>query len=49
VPELVAVPAEWKLRSRFTADTHLVFTNRTGGALNLSYLQQRWRGDAETA
>jgi integrase len=38
--DLVPDLAEWKVRSRFTADTDLVFTNRTGGAPNLSYLQK---------
>ncbi len=40
VPELAAILAEWKLRSRFAADTDLVFTNQIGGAIHLSYLQR---------
>jgi integrase len=40
VAELVTALAEWKLRSRFKADTDPVFTNQTGGPLHLSYLQK---------
>jgi integrase len=36
VPDLVAVLAEWKLRSLFKADTDMVFTDRTGLPLHLS-------------
>jgi integrase len=43
VPELVTVLAEWKLQSRFTADTDLVFTNQTGGPLFLSFIYKGGR------
>jgi integrase len=39
VPELVAILGAWKLRSRFAADSDLVFANGPGeqGAMRLSY------------